>query len=332
MDRPRPWHPFRHSGLCGLRGSLCVLSMISLIVVLPIILSRNTPVKASDDVTDFSFPAVSFQNHPAHADLTRHKRSDSGPLDPYSANWAPSWLERNLWFQHINYTVHTSFASSCLACQGYRTTLTLVSFPDNCTCQFEGRRGKPVCPLDCIIVRASRQTRWHYNSTLFSNCPDISLRTPTPPRAASTKILIAPNATFTCFNRTYGSMSVGATSVPCHIIHTLYRPRSASNPQSSKVGLEIEEDGSFGRRWKRDAFDAGIDPYPDLYWICDDIRRSLPGNWNGLCVIAMLAQEVHIIPISENVVSDLSVLPPQSRHHITKHAVVPFGSFDNAVT
>ena len=158
------------------------------------------------------------------------------------------------------------------------------------------------------------------------------LKAPTPLPAASSKILIAPNATFTCFNRTYGSISVGATSVPCHKIHTLYRPRSTSNPQSSQVGREIIEDGSFGRRWKRDAFDAGIDPYPDLYWICDGIRRSLPGDWCGLCAIALLAQEVHIIPVSDNVVSDLSVLPPRSRHHITKRAVVPFGSFDNTIT
>ena len=58
-----------------------MLLMTSSIIVLHIILSRRTPIKVSDDLTNSS-PTVSSQNHPAHANLTRHKNSDSGPLDP----------------------------------------------------------------------------------------------------------------------------------------------------------------------------------------------------------------------------------------------------------
>lgn len=31
-----PWHPFRQPGMCGQRGTLCVLIVISLCIVLPI--------------------------------------------------------------------------------------------------------------------------------------------------------------------------------------------------------------------------------------------------------------------------------------------------------
>lgn len=43
MERSRPWHPFRHPGLCGLRGTMCSLFIITCIIVLPLLLLRRTP-------------------------------------------------------------------------------------------------------------------------------------------------------------------------------------------------------------------------------------------------------------------------------------------------
>ncbi|XP_058472484.1 uncharacterized protein LOC131445815 [Solea solea] len=37
MDRNRPWHPFRHPGLCGIRGTMCCFLFLTLIIVLPIL-------------------------------------------------------------------------------------------------------------------------------------------------------------------------------------------------------------------------------------------------------------------------------------------------------
>lgn len=36
MERPRPWHPFRLPGLCGLRGIIFCLALATLIIVLPL--------------------------------------------------------------------------------------------------------------------------------------------------------------------------------------------------------------------------------------------------------------------------------------------------------
>ena len=50
MERRRPWHPFRQPGFCGLRGTLCCLITITLLIVFPIIwyeMMQSPPVNGT---------------------------------------------------------------------------------------------------------------------------------------------------------------------------------------------------------------------------------------------------------------------------------------------
>lgn len=100
--------------------------------------------------------------------------------------------------------------------------------------------------------------------------------------------LSLPQVQSQCFNRTYGNVSVGVTSLNCHKIHTLYPPWAFTNPKTSQVGLETFEYCSYGRRWKCDTFDT-FDPFPDVYWVFSSPWCNLPTNWTGLCIRFVLA-------------------------------------------
>lgn len=47
-----PWHPFRHPGLCGLRGTTCFLLLISFVIVIPILwFYEHTPSQLNPNAT-----------------------------------------------------------------------------------------------------------------------------------------------------------------------------------------------------------------------------------------------------------------------------------------
>lgn len=83
------------------------------------------------------------------------------------------------------------------------------------------------------------------------------------------------------------------------------------------MDLETIEDGSYGRLWKNDAFVAGTDPFPDLYWVCSGPRRNPPGDWTGVRASAVLAEQVYVAPVTH---------PPHSSHFIAEHSA-PAGPF-----
>lgn len=74
--------------------------------------------------------------------------------------------------------------------------------------------------------------------------------------------------------------------------------------------------------WKDDAFVAGIDPFPDLYWVCSGPRRNLPGDWTGA---DRLAEQVYVAPVTH---------PPHSSHFIAERSAParPFCSPGKEVT
>ena len=39
-----PWHTFRHPGLCGLKGTICVFAVISVIILVPFLLTGHSVV------------------------------------------------------------------------------------------------------------------------------------------------------------------------------------------------------------------------------------------------------------------------------------------------
>ncbi len=37
MERPRPWHPFRVPGMCGLSKTICIMTLLSVTICLVIL-------------------------------------------------------------------------------------------------------------------------------------------------------------------------------------------------------------------------------------------------------------------------------------------------------
>ncbi|KAF3700632.1 hypothetical protein EXN66_Car016319 [Channa argus] len=123
-------------------------------------------------------------------------------------------------------------------------------------------------------------------------------------------------------------MSVGITPLNCTKTNTLYPPLKPGHSQSSEVAKETIEDGVYGRGYKRDAFDAGFNPMPDVYWTCGKPTRSLPANWTGVCTLVMLAQEIHILPAGASDIVHWSTTP----HHCLRRALQKLlCSFDTEV-
>lgn len=46
----RPWHPFRWQGMCGLRGTTCILMTITAIIVSVIFLKGVEKIKHNDTI------------------------------------------------------------------------------------------------------------------------------------------------------------------------------------------------------------------------------------------------------------------------------------------
>lgn len=101
--RPRPWHPFRHPGLCGIRGTLCVLFLIAMIVVISILFSLGGH-KTNADQTD------STTLSPTH---NRTKREVT-----FRDVFKERWVQDNTWFQLVNFTARTLTNSTCAVCMG----------------------------------------------------------------------------------------------------------------------------------------------------------------------------------------------------------------------
>ncbi|KAK2811282.1 hypothetical protein Q5P01_000256 [Channa striata] len=256
--------------------------------------------------------------------LTRSMADPAGLLDPYSATQSPPWMMNNLWMQYVNYTVRTTFNSSCLVCQGYKTKLSVVGLPEDPDCTTDNIN--KVCLIDCLLIRASKQTTWDINGILFQKCPPHRNAMSIPPLLSTLRhIKPAQGAKFVCFNRTYGNVSVGITPLNCTKTHTLYPPLKPGHSQSSEVAKGTIQDGVYGRRYKRDAFDAGMNAMPDVYWMCGKPTRTLPANWTGVCALVMLAQEIHILPTGASDTAHFST----TQHHRMRRALQKLlGSFD----
>lgn len=62
MERQCPWHPFRLPGLCGLRGTSCVLMVVTLLIVLPLFWWDIQQAKTSKNQTHHEKRSYSFQS------------------------------------------------------------------------------------------------------------------------------------------------------------------------------------------------------------------------------------------------------------------------------
>ena len=127
--RPRPWHPFHHPGMCGLRGTLCCILMISALIVGPILLWGPTVSKGGSSFDNITLTKPTYN---------RSRRALShmtlSPEDPYNASWSPDWLQRNWWMQYVNDTARTMTDSSCLICAGHSPKAYLVGLPETVDC------------------------------------------------------------------------------------------------------------------------------------------------------------------------------------------------------
>lgn len=115
--RPRPWHPFRHPGFCGLRGTTCIISFIALIIVLPLTMfyPHPTPTISQINVTvpNNSLVPAPCPNH------TRVKRTAVTNLDHPWLNHSDDTSHSyglNTWWRYANYSARSMNHSKCYVC------------------------------------------------------------------------------------------------------------------------------------------------------------------------------------------------------------------------
>lgn len=114
MEGGRPWHPFRHPGLCGLRGTLCFFFVFTLIFVLPFLFLFSPIFPPTNSTTPLNSSAL--PKPPAHQRTRRYVaqhhdhdwlHASDNPAHPY---------QMNSWWCYANYTAHQSNHSNCDVC------------------------------------------------------------------------------------------------------------------------------------------------------------------------------------------------------------------------
>lgn len=116
-SRQQPWHPFRHPGLCGLRGTMCFLFVISLVIVVPISFLLDTQHAQTNTNT-------TTRSQPVNVTTSRLRRNRRSVLEnPFNY---PDVLQNNAWLLYANYTTRQHTDRSCLFCMPARPELMVM--------------------------------------------------------------------------------------------------------------------------------------------------------------------------------------------------------------
>lgn len=114
MEEPRPWHPFRRPGFCGLRGTLYVLFAVAWLVVLPLLLrcpDQRLPQHLFHPNLSYTFfPDTTATPH------TRFRRWISTDELLTSAREPDHPYATNLWWRYANQTARLNGHRDCYVC------------------------------------------------------------------------------------------------------------------------------------------------------------------------------------------------------------------------
>lgn len=152
MERAAPWHPFRLPGLCGLRGMLASLGLISGIIVFTIwcldstksfrgeggnatITASGTPVPAHPAgapafplrTTPYTTPHINLSvGQPGRAD--RHKRWATTDMPTHSLKTPAHAYATNLWWRYVNSAARAQGHVNCFFCSRMPRSTVQPSF------------------------------------------------------------------------------------------------------------------------------------------------------------------------------------------------------------
>jgi len=123
--RRRPWHPFHQPGLCGLRGTMCVLIIITLVFVVPFIWEEAQKMKK-----------LNYPNATNTSISVLHVRSLRNPLRDLANrhetnNLIESMTQRNKWLKDAKYTARTHTTDNCIVCSKGKTEMFIWPIPFN---------------------------------------------------------------------------------------------------------------------------------------------------------------------------------------------------------
>ncbi|XP_051234524.1 uncharacterized protein LOC127351239 [Dicentrarchus labrax] len=329
MDRTRPWHPFRQPGLCGLRGTLCCLGLISVVIVVTILLTIETHTPERHNTTTSA----------NHTNRTRTCRT-AGQVKTMSHPWLnpPPKVEHlyqhNLWWRYANHTARSANHSNCYVC----SLMPVASTHPKVT----------VSPLqgpyvDCWLQLASRGVvnDWVSNGTVYNSttCPHSVVRLPgsanqftlpvIPAHGQVHPICVAQTGTHSVgliparhclrvliaadivMNDNCSNANIRNSSQPCIPPDQLYAfnryPTSPSSTQPLCNDLDNSRCAVFklinmscpsGYNCTGIPFNYvhGTYPVSQAWWLCGNtVYANLRAHWSGVCAPVLVSDHTIVI-------------------------------------
>ena len=138
MERRPPWHPFRHPGFCGLRGSVCCITLLTLIILFPILwIERQSLTGVTAQNTTLVFNKTSHTAPRPHARVKRKRTPFKGQpsytklkqalnnLQPIALNSDAETPKTNLWYDALHlFARKAGINEACYVCALSPSTLS----------------------------------------------------------------------------------------------------------------------------------------------------------------------------------------------------------------
>lgn len=331
MERPRPWHPFRHPGFCGIRGTVSIIILLTFLFTGPILWweKRNTETESALTDTDSDTP----DNVPSLNMTKRLRRSADWWYTPQDFQLPPEW-STNRWFHWLMYNVReVAPNSSCMVCfppalnqdsvipvnaepASEALTRCLLMVTDNLTAV--GRRldtsNQTACRQSIMNIGRGKDQRY-YNSgvclqlcdqdlVLPDNSTDKSLRSKSDKVTQVTSFPpfgICRGVNQTCATSSHTTSGFRASgqflgNSSCAKVEASEGCSHSDSEVCMKVNLTLPVGNISGVKVVRST--PGLGMMRGYAWVCgNQYYTFLPPTYAGCCFLAKITTPLTVIPL-----------------------------------